>query len=335
MQTETSGHYGGIGVHVGLRGGMLMVIAPIEDTPGFRAGLQHGDLIVEINGLDTRKLGLREAVEMLRGPVGEKVAIRVLRSGETEPRTIELAREVITVTSVKGAAILRDGVAYVRVTQFSEPTVSGLGAALDRLRKEGMTSLVLDLRNNPGGLLKSAAEMSSLFLRKGTLIVSIRGRPGFGDVQKVEAKADGSYVGLPMVVLVNEGSASGAEIVAGALQDHKRALLVGETTFGKGSVQTVVPLRTDAESAVRLTTALYYTPSGKQINGKGLAPDVVVEVPPGEWRKVVMKRLESETPGAVPEADRAGLADVVDRQLEKAADCLLENKASGVGEAAR
>jgi carboxyl-terminal processing protease len=322
MQTETSGKYGGIGVHVGMRDGALSVIAPIEDTPGFRAGLQSGDRIIEIDGQDTLGVPMREAVNKLRGPPGEKVTIKILRRGETEPRVVELVREVIQVSSVKGAVILRDGAAYVRVTQFSETTGGDLARALEGLKKEGMTSLVLDLRNNPGGLLRAAAEVSSMFLKKDDLIVSTRGRAYHGNEQKVLVPADGGFADLRLAVLVNGGSASGSEIVAGALQDHGRAVILGETTFGKGSVQTVVPLKTDSESAVRLTTALYHTPSGRQIHGKGLVPDIVVSVGPDEWRKVLLKRVMTGTPGIVPASEEAELSGVVDRQLERATDML-------------
>lgn len=320
MKDDTAGEYGGIGVVIGLRDGGLAVIAPMEDTPGFRAGLLAGDRIMEIDGSKTDGLAIRDAVGKLRGEKGTAVTLKILRPTEKELREFKLTREVIHVSSVKGARILDDGIAYIRIVQFSEPTAKALDEALQKLSTNGMKALVLDLRNNPGGLLTSAIEVSERFLKKGDPIVLTKGRGGVQKQDVARARLARSYTGFPMAILVNEDSASASEIVAGALQDHKRAILVGERTFGKASVQSVFQL--DDGSALRLTTAKYYTPSERVIHEKGIEPDIVVPMTPDEWQKAQLSRARAENPGMAAGAGRDDATDAPDRQLERAIDLL-------------
>jgi carboxyl-terminal processing protease len=323
MQEDTQGEYGGIGIHIGLRDGILTVIAPIEDTPGFRAGLQSGDKIVEINGERTMGITLREAVTKLRGPKGEEVTISVLSEDDREPHEVVIVRDVIEVPCVKGARIVRNGIAYVRITQFAAPTSEMLRASLKDLKDKGMEALVLDLRSNPGGLLREAILVSEMFLKSGDMIVSTKGRTGLTKSGERKARGNDPYLDIPIAVLINGGSASASEIVAGALQDHKRAILVGQTTFGKGSVQSVIASRADnGKSAIRLTTAHYYTPSGRLIHEIGIDPDVPVYLGRDEWRKVQIRRAHLENPDVYRDEEKAEYADVTDRPLERAVDLL-------------
>ncbi len=290
MQEDTAGAFGGLGIQIGIRDGVLTVIAPIEDTPAFRAGILSGDRIVAINDESTEDLSLQEAVRRMKGEPGTKVKIKVLRPKPHEIKDIELVRAVIKVESVKGTKMIEDGIGYIRLLQFSEPTADALQAAIEKLQAQGMEALILDLRNNPGGLLNSAVEISQKFLKQGDLVVSTKGRKG---VQyKFVSKGRHHYTEWPMVVLVNGGSASASEIVAGALQDYKRAILLGEKTFGKGSVQSVVPL--EDGSAMRLTTAKYYTPNDRCIHEIGIEPDIIVPMSPELWRKVLIQRSREE-----------------------------------------
>lgn len=321
MQEDTAGKFSGIGIHVGMRHGLLTIIAPIEDTPGFRAGLQGGDRIVAIDGEKTLGMTLREAVKRMRGPKGDKVVLAIQREDE-EPQDIEIVRDDIEVPSVKGARIIRDHVGYIRITQFAEPTAESLQVELEKLLADGMNSLVLDLRSNPGGLLKSAIDVAQKFLARGQVIVSTKGRAGV--IEDMESRARGKYhyVDFPMTILINGGSASASEIVSGALKDHKRAVLVGENTFGKGSVQSVIRLQSDQNSAIRMTTARYYTPSGRQIHENGIEPDIIVPLTPDEWRRVVVHRAQIENPEHFTVEERQEYSDVVDPQLERALDLL-------------
>lgn len=321
MREGTSSSFTGIGIHIGMRDGIPTVIAPIEDTPAFRAGLMAGDKIVEIDGARTQGKPLRDAVDKLRGPRGEKVVVTIVRKGEDEPREVEIVRDDITVPSVKGARILNDGVGYVRITQFSRPTADALQRALNDLMAQGMNGLVLDLRSNPGGLLASAIDVAQKFLKRKQLIVTTKGREG--PKRELDNRAEGRhhYVDFPMAVLVNRGSASASEIVAGALQDNKRAVLVGETTFGKGSVQSIIPLESKGRStAIRITTARYYTPSGREIHGKGIEPDIPVSISVDEWRDVLARRARVENPIHYVDEDSDKYEHVVDRQLQRAVD---------------
>ena len=276
MQAETEGQFGGVGIEITIKDDLLTVVAPIEETPAWRAGIEAGDRIVKVDGKSTFDMSLMEAVRKMRGKKGEPVVLTIARSGFNEPRDFTIIRDVIHVTSVK-YQMLPGKWAYARIRSFSKDTGADLKKALNKMKKEGSRGLVLDLRNDPGGLLNQAVAVAEQFLQPGELIVYTRGRiPS----QNMEFSArntppDNQY---PMVVLVNHGSASASEIVAGSMQDLKRAILVGTQTFGKGSVQTIMPLK--ANAGLRLTTAKYYTPSGRQIQGVGIAPDIVVKPAP-------------------------------------------------------
>jgi carboxyl-terminal processing protease len=278
MQVETQGIFGGLGIEITVKDRLLTVVAPIEGTPADKAGIQPGDRIVKIEGQVTKDLTLMDAVRKLRGPKGSKVTISILREGRAEPFDVTLVREVIEVHSVRQKD-LGDGIYYVRIASFQERTTKDLERALDQAKKSGTNALILDLRNDPGGLLNQAVAVSDLFLDKGQLIVYTRGRLKDQDL-RFTAEHAGGLPKLPMVVLVNGGSASASEIVAGALQDWKRAVILGTKTFGKGSVQTVIPLSDG--SGLRLTTAKYFTPKGRSIHGSGITPDIVVEIPKPE-----------------------------------------------------
>jgi len=276
LQVDTKGSFGGLGIEITIRDEMLTIIAPIEDTPAFKAGVKPGDQIIKINGELTKGMSLMKAVSMMRGPKGSAVALTLRREDLPEPFDVSIMREIIRVKSVKDAKLYENKYGYVRVAQFQEGTSRELTEALHRLDQQAgghIEGEILDLRHNPGGLLNEAVKVSDLFLDAG-LIVYTEGR-GENQKQRFLAHNEGTEPNRPMVVLVDEGSASASEIVAGALQDHKRAVIVGTTTFGKGSVQTILPL--DHESALRLTTARYYTPAGRSIQAKGIEPDVVVE----------------------------------------------------------
>lgn len=322
IQDETVGKYGGIGIHIGIKDGILTIIASIEDTPAYRAGLQSGDRILEIDGGKTLGMTLTDAVKKLRGPKETKVVITIQRLNEDRPQEVEIIRDEIEISCVKGARIINDGIGYVRITQFSIPTSASLQEALNKLITAGMDTLILDLRSNPGGLLKSAVEVSENFLKKDQPIVTIRGRKGVYNGDSMKAEGSYHYVDFPMVVLVNQGTASASEIVAGALQDHKRAIVLGDTTFGKGSVQSVIQLRSDEKSAIRLTTAHYYTPNGRKIHEKGIEPDIRVCVSPKEWQRIQIQRAHIENPEHFTEEDKAQYRDVVDCQLQRAVDLL-------------
>ena len=274
MQVQTRGEFGGLGIEVTMENGLVKVVSPIDDTPASRAGLKSNDKIVGIDGQAVRGLTLQQAVEKMRGPVGSPIKLTIRRDTGT-PFDVTLTRANIKITPVK-ARIEDKDIAYIRVTSFNEQTTSGLEKAMTELKKESkgkLAGLVLDLRNNPGGLLKEAISISDAFLNKGE-IVSTRGRKK-EESQRWNAKKGDISGELPMVVLINGGSASASEIVAGALQDHHRAIVLGTQSFGKGSVQTIIPL--PGHGALRLTTQRYYTPSGRSIQAKGITPDLVIE----------------------------------------------------------
>lgn len=275
MQVETSGSFGGLGIEITLRDDILTVVAPIEGTPAYRAGIHPGDRIVKIDGIVTKDMQLSDAVKRMRGRPGSKVTIAVAREGWTEPKDFEITREQIRVQSVR-THDLSNGIGYLRVRQFQEQTAHDVEAALDKFAKAGTKAMVLDLRNNPGGLLTAAVEVAEKFLDDGRLVVYTEGRVRNQNM-RFSAHAKKPLSTLPMVILINQGSASASEIVAGALQDYNRAVVVGTQSFGKGSVQTIIPLSDG--SGLRLTTAKYFTPKGRSIHGKGIAPDIVVEVP--------------------------------------------------------
>jgi carboxyl-terminal processing protease len=330
FQTETKGEFGGLGIQIGVKDAHLTVIAPIEDTPAFRAGVKAGDKIVKIMGEPTRDMGVHEAVSKMRGPKGTSVTLTIFREGWKEPKDFTMVRDIIKIKSVK-ARMLKDGIGYIKLTNFQESTALDLSKVLDGLRKEGMSSLILDLRNDPGGLLNSAVDVAGQFLPPKKLVVYIKTRNG----DKTEYATDGElpyYTDIPMVVLVNQGSASASEIVAGALKDWNRAVLIGVQTFGKGSVQSLVPLSDG--SGLRITTAKYYTPKGTSIQGVGITPDIVVklEAKNGEERTVIREKdlqrhLRGERPGEgeEPGAEEKAAYEVDekdDTQLQRAIDTL-------------
>jgi carboxyl-terminal processing protease len=274
LQVETKGSFGGIGIEITIRDGFLTVVSPLEGTPAYDLGIEAGDQILRVDGESTKEMTLMEAVKKMRGPKGTKVVLTIMREGFAKPKDFVVTRATIAIKSVR-AKTLEPGYGYLRLSQFQSTTAKDLRQALTTLEKENqpLKGLILDMRNNPGGLLDQAVKVSDEFLDEG-LIVYTGGRLKSQDM-RFEAHTNTRPHRYPIVVLVNEGSASAAEIVAGALQDHKRAVVVGVETFGKGSVQTVMPLRNGA--ALRLTTSLYYTPSGRSIQAKGIEPDIVVE----------------------------------------------------------
>jgi carboxyl-terminal processing protease len=320
MKDDTAGQFGGLGIVISLKDGVLTIVAPMEDTPGFRAGLMAGDKIMEIDGVATEGYSLQEAVKKLRGAAGTKVTLRVLRSKTQEFKVVEVERADIVVASVKDARVLEDGIGYLRITQFSDPTADMLQKDLDRLMEQNIKALVIDLRNNPGGLLSSAIDVSSKFLERNAVIVSTQGREE-KDNQVYKARRGKRYLDFPMAILVNGGSASASEIVAGALKDHHRAVLVGEKTFGKGSVQSVLAM--DQGAAIRLTTAKYYTPSKVVIHERGIEPDIVVAISPEDWRALQVQRIEALTDeGDEKAASKPADTPVQDIQLQRAVDVL-------------
>lgn len=298
MQVETKGAFGGIGIEIGMRDDMLTIISPIEDTPGYKAGLEAKDVIVKIEGKPTRGMSLTDAVKLMRGKKGDPVTISIMRVGFDTPRDFTIIRDIIKIKSVKFRE-LEDGFGYIRITQFQSKTGQQLESALKDLgSKDGtLKGLVLDLRNNPGGLLNQAISVSDKFLTAG-MIVSTKGRVA-GQDMSFYAEESGTHDDFPVIVMVNGGSASASEIVAGALQDHKRAVVLGTQTFGKGSVQTIIPI--EDGSAVRVTTSKYYTPSGRSIQAKGIEPDIIVGKAPKSHLKE--KDLEGHLEGEEASVD--------------------------------
>lgn len=272
MQVETKGEFGGLGIQIGIKENHLTVIAPIEDTPAFAAGIQAGDYITKVNEDPTKDLTLMEAVQKMRGPKGTTCTLTILREGIDSPLIFTLTRDTIKIQSVR-SKVYEGTTGYIRITQFQESTPDDLSNALESLKEKDIQGLILDLRNNPGGLLTAAVGVSEQFLESGKMVVSIKGRNGRKD--EYLARINGETYNFPMIVLVNQGSASASEIVAAALQDWGKAVIIGKTTFGKGSVQTILPLSDG--SGLRLTTAKYYTPKGKSIHSVGVKPDIVVE----------------------------------------------------------
>ncbi len=336
LQIETKGKFGGLGIEITIRDNILTVVSPLEDTPADKAGIQANDQIMKIDDLPTQDMSLMDAVQKMRGPKGSKVKLTILRKGQQKPLEFELVRDIISIQSVKSHS-LEPGFAYVRISSFQSGTANDLRKALNQLEAQnsGLQGLVVDLRNDPGGLLDQAVEVSDEFLDEG-LIVYTGGRLE-NQKMRFEAHKKAKPKTYPIVVLVNSGSASASEIVAGALQDHKRAIIMGEQTFGKGSVQTVIPLNDG--SALRLTTSLYYTPSGKSIQAKGITPDIVVkkEIPKSEEtqgedsmrirekdlpRHMENQKLETQSKGeAGAPSDGKKLAEG-DNQVRRALDLL-------------
>src|SRR5436190_2041629 len=308
MKVQTRGEFGGLGIEVSMESGLVKVVSPIDDTPAARAGLKPADLITHLDGTPVQGLTLPEAVEKMRGPVNSDITLTVRREGQ-EPFDVKLTRAVIKIQSVR-SHIEGNNIGYIRVTSFNEQTDVGLNNAMKNLKQQANNKLigvVLDLRNNPGGLLDQAVAVSDAFLDKGE-IVSTRGRRS-DDAQRYNARAGDIAAGLPIAILINGGSASASEIVAGALQDHHRAVLIGTRSFGKGSVQTIIPLA--GHGAMRLTTARYYTPSGRSIQARGIDPDIVVEA---------AKIAKDEKPGDKKDDKTAKAGDKKDDKSAKKDD---------------
>jgi carboxyl-terminal processing protease len=297
LQVGTKGEFGGLGIEVGMEDGFVKVISPIDDTPAQRAGVRSGDLIVRLDDTPVKGLSLNDAVKLMRGKPGTSIALTIIRKGEEKPLKITVVRDIIKVASVK-SRLLDKRYAYLRISQFQSHTTSDLLKALKRLEKEAddtLQGMILDLRNNPGGVLNAAVSVSDAFLQSG-LIVYTQGREGDSQL-RFEAAPDDVLNGAPIVVLVNEGSASASEIVAGALQDQKRAVIMGSQTFGKGSVQTIIPI--SDSSAVKLTTARYYTPSGRSIQAEGIKPDIELE-------EVKVSKIDSNGVKPIKEVNLSG-----------------------------
>lgn len=316
MQDDTKSEFGGLGVTVSVRNGTITIVSPMEDTPGFKAGLLPGDQILKINGNLTDKMELGDAIQQLRGAPGESVTLTILRPSAKQVKDYVIQRAIIKVDSIKDAAILSSEltgnfkIGYARVTQFNEPTATELAAKLDKLEAAGMQALILDLRNNPGGLLNSAVDVCSQFLPPNQMVVYTEGRtPSQKKIYRTSEK--GKQRTYPVAILINSASASGSEIVAGALKDLNRAVLVGETTFGKGSVQSVIEMPDG--SAVRLTTAKYYTPSRQVIHEHGVTPNIRATLTPEQERQLILSRRTDG--GPKPTSFR-------DTQMERAIDAL-------------
>jgi carboxyl-terminal processing protease len=322
MQDDTRSRFNGLGIEVSMKNGMPTVIAAMEDTPAAKAGILSGDQILRINGISTERMDLQDAINVLRGPAGAKLTLTLLRPSTKEIKEYALQRAEIKIQSVKGARLLDPEftgpfkIGYIRLVQFNEPTADELSKALDELQKQGMQALVLDLRNNPGGLLNSAVDVCAQFLPPNTKVVSTQGRVASQQHDYSTSGAKKERPSFPMVVLINEGSASGAEIVAGALKDLHRAVLVGETTFGKGSVQNVMQLPDG--SAVRFTTAKYYTPSKQVIQGNGVTPNIPVAVTADQERSLSALR----NTGNVKPEDEKNIIKARDPQMLRAIDAL-------------
>jgi carboxyl-terminal processing protease len=324
LRSDTEGKFGGIGIQLGTREGVLTVIAPIEGTPAYEAGVLSGDQIIRIGEKSTEGFTPADAVDLLRGEPGTEVTFTTLRPATGATRDVTVTRaniKVDTVKDINGSSqfpVAEDGIGYVRITQFGEQTTDELDRALSKLAKAGMRGLVLDLRDNPGGLLDQAAKVCGRFLPPKTMVVSTEG-PDPRERREFLVPRGGRHIETPMVLLINGGSASASEIVAGCLQDLKRAVLVGEQTFGKGSVQSIIPL--EGGAAFRLTTAKYYTPSHRVIHEQGIMPDIIVPIPTENLGALAMQRV----PGAVetlPEEQRKEIEAVTDVQLERARDLL-------------
>ena len=315
MQMDTEGKFGGLGIEITMEEGFVKVIAPIEDTPAYEAGVLAGDYIIQIDETPVFGLTLNEAVELMRGKKGEPIVITISRAN-TEPFEIEIIRDYIKIRSVKSEVL--NNIGYLRITSFNEQTESGLLDAIKKIEKDNqIKGYVLDVRSNPGGLLTQAVKVTDIFLERGE-IVSTRGRDK-KDIRRYRAKKSDRTNGKPLVVIIDGGSASASEIVAGALQDHKRAIIIGTQSFGKGSVQTIIPFQvsnSDNLTGIRLTTARYYTPSGESIQGKGIVPDIIIEQ--GEFESFNYKRFsESDLKDSLDKNNEEELEDNEDNELSE------------------
>ena len=315
MQMDTEGKFGGLGIEITMEEGFVKVIAPIEDTPAYEAGVLAGDYIIQIDETPVFGLTLNEAVELMRGKKGEPIVITISRAN-TEPFEIEIIRDYIKIRSVKSEVL--NNIGYLRITSFNEQTESGLLDAIKKIEKENqIKGYVLDVRSNPGGLLTQAVKVTDIFLERGE-IVSTRGRDK-KDIRRYRAKKSDRTNGKPLVVIIDGGSASASEIVAGALQDHKRAIIIGTQSFGKGSVQTIIPFQvsnSDNLTGIRLTTARYYTPSGESIQGKGIVPDIIIEQ--GEFESFNYKRFsESDLKDSLDKNNEEDVEENEDNELSE------------------
>ncbi len=315
MQMDTEGKFGGLGIEITMEEGFVKVIAPIEDTPAYDAGVLAGDYIIQIDETPVFGLTLNEAVELMRGKKGEPIVITISRAN-TEPFEIEIIRDYIKIRSVKSEVL--NNIGYLRITSFNEQTESGLLNAIKKIEQENkIKGYVLDVRSNPGGLLTQAVKVTDIFLERGE-IVSTRGRDK-KDIRRYRAKKSDRTNGKPLVVIIDGGSASASEIVAGALQDHKRAIIIGTQSFGKGSVQTIIPFQvsnSDNLTGIRLTTARYYTPSGESIQGKGIVPDIIIEQ--GEFESFDYKRFsESDLKDSLDKNNEEDVEENTDNELSE------------------
>ncbi len=323
LKIETQGSFGGLGIEISMKDGVLTVISPIEDTPAMRAGIKSGDQIIRIDDKFTKDLTINDAVKRMRGVKGTKVILTIMRDGFDRPKEFSLIRDVIQVKSVK-FRMLDNGYGYLRIAQFQERTDDDMVKALKTMVSENsgkqLSGLVIDLRNDPGGLLDQAVRVSDHFIPSGKMIVYTEGRDKDAKME-FKASSRSKEPNYPIVVLINSGSASASEIVAGALQDHKRAIIMGVQSFGKGSVQTIIPLSDD--SGLRLTTARYFTPSGRSIQAKGITPDITVEqVEVGKTQREGMVIREKDLDNHFENSDKASKAAPADQQATKKSDTL-------------
>ncbi len=324
LKKDTEGAFGGVGIVVSMKDNYITVVSPMEDTPGFKAGILSGDRILKIDGKSTEKMGLQEAVKRLRGKPGTEVTLTIIRPSTGQTKEYKLVRADIKVPTIKDIngknefQVGEDKIGYVRIIQFGEQTADDLEKALSKLESKNVESIIIDLRNNPGGLLDQAVAVCGKFLPSGTLVITTEGQ---SENQRAEYRISrsGKVRKNPLVVLVNGGSASASEIVAGCFQDLRRAIIVGEQTFGKGSVQSIIPLHDG--SALRLTTAKYYTPSHRVIHEKGITPDIIVPLSIGEERDLFLMR-NIISPESLDEQERERLKNIKDPQLERAYDLL-------------
>lgn len=329
MKIDTKGAFGGLGIEISIKDGVLTVISPIEDTPAFKAGIKSGDMILKIDDKFTKDLNINDAVKRMRGQKGSKVVLTIMREGFDKPKDFPMVRDVIQVKSVR-FHLMDGGYGYVRIAQFQEKTDDDLSKALKTMKEEykgELKGLVLDMRNDPGGLLDQAVRVADHFIPDGQMIVYTEGREKESKMQ-FTAKKGAKEPNYPIMVVINGGSASASEIVAGALQDHKRALILGTQSFGKGSVQTIIPLSDD--SGLRLTTARYYTPKGRSIQAKGITPDIVVEaveLPKTTGKKDSLHLREKDLENHFESEDKTGAADVKkeEKNTDKKEDKMEKN----------
>ncbi len=325
LKVDTTGEFGGLGIEITIKDGLLTVVTPIEGTPAWQEGIKAQDHIVKIDGELTRDITLLEAVKKLRGRPGSSVSLTVLREGEDKLLDFKIVRQIIKIRDIKEARILEDNIGYIRLVEFRQNTSEEFRKAMQKLKSQAMDALILDLRNNPGGLLEAAVKVTESFLEKGKLIVSTRGRKGNQNME-FNSKSRKPDLDLPLVILVNHGSASGSEIVAAALQDYQRAIILGTQTFGKGSVQTVIPLSDG--SAIRLTTSKYFSPKGRMIHGQGVTPDIIVEEGKIELAKKQEESLADifqgleESEGRQEQVSEIPEKYLTDNQLMRAVDVL-------------